>query len=256
MTEPTPAATPGAERPAGRGRLFLVLLLLAGLAVAAAYRSAFFRLAEVEVTGLSRLTEERLMETADLTYGISRWIRPAALIERRLLAEPWVKLAHAEWQWDRLILSIAEREPVGLLRYHDVFYLALDEDGTVLEQVELARRGPLPVISGPVAGPALRGLPLTHPGLQDALAVLYRMAPALRAEISEIQVEDDRSLTLYMTGGATVRWGAVPDGRLRLPEVERKIGHFGEIWHKYVKRRQGCEIDLRPSGPATTSGCE
>ncbi len=236
--------------PARRRRLWLALVALLGICAFAVYRSALFKLERVEVKGGQRLTTGRIMEIAGLEPGVPRWERPAWEIEQRLGQEPWVKSVSAAWHWNRVVIQLEERQPVGLLRYYDRFYLALDEGGIILELVDLPEGDGLPVISGAVEpARALRGQRLEDPALADALLLLSRMAPDLREAVSEVHVSRERGLTLYMVSGPTVLWGALPEGPQRLADVEEQIRTFGEVWQSLPdKRLPGCVMDARIQG--------
>jgi cell division septal protein FtsQ len=244
-----------AERPHHRakGRFWLALVVLVGICLLAVYRSALFRLDELTLTGAHRLSEERVMEITGLAPGMARWERSAAAVEHLLRQEPWVKSVRAQWYWNKMHIAVLERYPVGVLQYHDLFYLVLDENGTILEQVELSERNGLPVISGTAPQSAVRGQRLHHAGLSDALTVISRFPAALRAQVSEVSIAPDRNLTLFMSGGTTVYWGHLPEGRNRIAEVDKKTAELDMTWHTVVKRRAGCEIDLQPVNSLTLS---
>jgi cell division septal protein FtsQ len=224
----------------------------------AVYRSALFRLDAVQVTGARRLTTVQLMEIAGLARGMPRWEHPAAAIEARLRQEPWIRSAHVAWAGNQVKIDLEERTAVGLLRYGDLFFLALDETGLILEQVDLKSAPGLPVIADVKVTTAVRGQQLNHQGLKDALTVLATMAEPLRAQVSQVQVEPDRALTLFMAAGATVQLGLLPDlERDRGPAVKQKLDLFDIYWNGASgKQLKGCKIDLRVEGTVISSdGC-
>jgi cell division septal protein FtsQ len=245
---------PQPRRRAGRLLSALVLLALAGSFWA--YRSPLFRLEQVEVTGAYRLTPAQVMALAGLEKGAFRFAHPSWSVESAVRRDPLVKEAEAVWQGQRLTVAVTEREPVGLIRYHERFYLTLDHEGRILEQVDLGRGPDLPVITGTTISSALRGQQLQHPGLADALFLLSQMAEKYRRQVSEVAVAEDRSLTLFMEGGATVAFGTLPPGKERAAVVERRLETFGGLWQRLPKRRTGCRIDLRVDQHPTAAGCE
>jgi cell division septal protein FtsQ len=252
------AEAPAQKKPQRRGRFWLALIAMIAICAFAVYRSALFRLDAVQVTGAKRLSTPQIMEIAGLTRGMPRWEHPAATIEARLRQEPWIRSAHVQWQGNQVKIDIAERVPVGLLRYGDLFYLALDESGLILEQVDLKSAPGLPVIADVKVTKAVRGQQLNHQGLNDALTVLATMAEPMRAQVSEVQVEADRSLTLFMAAGATVQFGLVPDlERDRQSSVTQKVGLLGRYWNAAPRKQMtGCKIDLRVDGTViSSSGC-
>jgi cell division septal protein FtsQ len=244
------------EERKARGWFWFALLVMLAVAGAAAYRSALFRATDIAVTGAGRLSRERVIQAAGLAIGAARWEHPAAAVEARLRQEPWIASATAAWEWGRLAITVKEREPVGLLRYSDRFYLVLDDTGVILGQAELDSKQNLPVVSGRQVSTALRGQQVPDPGLQDALLLLSRMQDQFRGQISEVAVADDRSLTLYMASGATVQWGTIPDGDDRLQGLQEKVTYFGGLWNGTVKKKTGgCTIDMRLDNSYRTLGC-
>lgn len=246
---------PQAEESGGRGWFWLALFVMAAICAVAAYRSALFRFERLEVTGLERLTEARITELTGLVKGGARWQHPASSIRERLLADPWIKSADVTWRWSTVSIQLAEREPIGLIRYSDRYYLMLDVTGVILSQAELQVGQALPVIAGKEVQTALRGRTLADPGVLDALAVLAPMAPPLRNQISEVRVGEDRSLTFYMAPGAMVLWGRVPVDGNRADVTMEKMKVFGGLWNGIGNRTKACQIDLRVEGNYSAGGC-
>ena len=255
MTEEWQADETEQEESGGKGWFWLALVVMLSIAAIAGYRSAWFRATEIEITGLDRLPREAVLEAAGLTVGAPRWENPAAQIQARLAAEPWIAAATATWERGRVAIAIEERKSAGLLRYSDRFYLVLDQTGVILGQTELDPKNTLPVISGKTVTTALRGQQLPDAGLQDALLLLARMSEGYPSHISEVKVAADRSLTLYMVSGATVDWGTIPDSHDRLEALNDKIETFFGFWNGLKKRSGGCKIDMRVSGSVIPSGC-
>lgn len=257
MTEQLPAGSALVrERPAGGGRLWFVVLLLAAVAAFALYQSPLLRLQSLEVKGNEHLSRERLIEVAGLYPGSPRWELTATRVATRLKQEPWVKTARAEWTGNRLLVEVTERTPVSLLPYQSK-WVALDASGIILELVDSPAKMRLPVISGVAAGSGLRGRQLPHPGLSDALLVLSAMVDSFRNQVAEVNVDSDRSLTLVMVGGAWVQWGQVSDGKDRAQSVNLKLQAFSSFWQKVSRQKlSSCRIDLRVNGRVIPSGCE
>lgn len=239
-----------------RFRLRPLLLLLIVLAAVGVAISPVLRLQKVEVTGLKRLTEAQVLEEAGIQLGTPRWAYTAGQVENRLKAEPWIKTAHVSWSWDAMQIQVEEREPVGLLPYRDR-WVSLDETGLILELVDSPAAAHLPVIGGISTSKALRGQKLNTPGLTDALLVLSWMGDSLRSQVGQVQVDPDRSLTFYLSGRTTVRWGILPEtSHDRLSAVQEKLKILGGSLQEIPKQRgSSCEIDLRPE-PYVSLSCK
>lgn len=250
------AVAPAPERTPKRGRLRLVLIILAAVCGLALYRSPVLRLQGAEVVGVQHLSAERILEAAGLTAGAPRWGNPGYRIEERLRQEPWVKSVKAEWTWNRLRIDVAERSAVALLPYQGKWVL-LDETGMILELAESPTALKLPVVAGVITTKALRGQQLSHQGLSDALLVISYLAAPLGDQVSQVDIKPDLELVFFMVGGAQVQWGAVPDDpKVREQAVTDKIKLFGDVWPGLKKRGPTCSIDMRVQGWAYPQGCK
>lgn len=240
-----------------RSGFWLALLAMLGICLFAVWRSALFRLERVQITGSQRLSQADILEVTGLAPGMLRWEVPAERIQRRLAAEPWVRSAKVSWNGNVLLIEVAEREPLALLQYQGRYYLVLDEEGSILGQRLMDEGDRLPVVAGLTITKALRGQKLPHAGLLDALSVLAWTAPPLRAQISEIQVREDRYIRLFMTGGATVDWGILPETAAKRDEfIKGQLRNFGEVWEKIPRAKLAtCQIDLRVEGKVFPAGC-
>jgi cell division septal protein FtsQ len=248
------------EEPGRRGRLgfWLALLVMLGICLFAVWRSALFRLERVQITGNQRLSQADILEIAGLAPSMLRWEVPAARVQERLAAEPWIKKATVSWKGNRLLIEIEEREPLALLQYQGRYYLVLDEQGGILGQRLLEEGDRLPVVSGLTVTRALRGQKLSHQGLLDALAILAWTAPELRGQISEVQVREDNYIRFIMATGATVDWGILPQPAARRDAfIEGQLKSLFALWEKIPRAKmQGCQIDLRVENKVFPSGCQ
>ncbi|MFZ5815507.1 MAG: cell division protein FtsQ/DivIB [Bacillota bacterium] len=257
MEHEEPVQEEGRER-GGRTGFWLALLVMLGLCLFAVYRSALFRLERVQILGNERLTQADILAMAGLEPGMLRWEASPEQVAQRLTADPGIRSAAVSWSGNRLVIVLAERKPLALLQYHGRFYLLLDEEGYILGQQLLEEGSRMPVISGLTITRALRGQQLEHRGLLDALALLAWTAPDLRSQVSEVQVREDRYIRLFMTGGATVDWGVLPEtASQRDGFIQGQLKSFGELWEKIPRgKRSTCQIDLRVEGKVFPSGCQ
>lgn len=261
MTKHLRAATETPPDPqTGRGRLWLLLFLILAVSAYGLYQSPVLRLQKSEVVGVRHLSAARVLEAAELSPGAPRWEHPAYRIEERLIAEPWIEKADAQWTWNRLQIKVTERSAIALLPYQGKWVL-LDQTGMILELADSPAGLKLPVISGVATGKALRGQQLMHVGLNDALYVLSWMAAPTASQISEVHVKPDGQLGFFMVGGVQVEWGGVPrESSLRQESVQAKIKLFGDLWSGLSKRDASCTIDMRPvdlrADGLATKGCK
>lgn len=244
-----------AASPRKRGLALLMgALLLGGLF--ALLRSPALRVSDVTATASSHLSAADLKLLAGVRPGDFVWGAQPASVAERLESEAWVKEAQVTRTGNQLAIAVTERQPVALFPYGQNFFLLLDEEGVILGLQELSD-GLLPVVSGAQIGGALRGRSVSDSGVKDALTLLGWMAPDLRSQVSQIAVESERRLTLYLTGGATVRWGRLSSGTDAEAEVTKRLKELGWYWQHVDKAKvRGCVIDMRVADRLIPSGCE
>lgn len=244
-----------ASSPRRRGlSLLMGALLLGGLL--ALLRSPALRVGDVKAAPSAHLSAAELLALAGVQPGDLLWSAQPSTLVKRLEAEAWIREAQVTRTGNELAIAVTERQPVALFPYGEHFFLLLDEEGVILGLQELSD-GLLPVISGAQIGGALRGRTVTDAGVTDALLLLSWMAPELRGQVSQIEVESERRLTLYLTGGATVRWGRLPVGTGAEAAVAKRIAELGGYWSQVDRTKaRGCVIDMRVADRLIPSGCE
>lgn len=243
-------ATPHPEERSGRRfpALWLALLVLAGVGGYALLNSAYFRVERITVVGNETVTTARLLAMADVRPGELRWNHPAESVAHRVLSEAWVRDAKVVWRTGELVISVTEREPLGLLPYHTSF-VVVDHAGVVLEQVPSLTAARLPVITGVPVEQTLRGQRIRHQGLSDALYLLSWMADPLLKVVGEINVDERRHLTFYVDN-IPVMWGRMPDDGERETVTRAKLATFGATLRAAQESKDPvCYIDFRATQP-------
>ena len=128
-----------------------------------------------------------------------------------------------------VIVALEEREPVAIIPYTEAFYV-IDGSGVVLGPAELLD---LPVLNGQIPVGLVLGEVVASRSLQTGGArVAALCTPALRDEISEINVLDLEDIQLVTRRGVRVRLGPGVDLPLKIEVLE-------SLFHRL------------PSGPAS-----
>lgn len=184
------------------GALVLACLVVGYMAVSAVSRSGAFRVVDLRLAGLHRLTAADLEPlTADIR-GASIFSVNLDQLRDRLLTSPWV----AEASVRRLVpgtiaVTIVEREPVALARFPSGLFL-LDGSGSLVD-----RFGPkyadldLPMVDGfeVVPRPGLRVEPARAVLATSVLRALSRRPDLLR-RLSQVDVSDDHNAVAMLEG--------------------------------------------------------
>ncbi len=188
-------------------------------AVALLLHSPLFRVDEVRVRGLERLSAGEVQRQAGLTSRFYLWQLRPRLVEERLRRHPRVAGARVLVRWPRtVILVVAERRPAAYVRGTGPLWLEVDGTGQVLsvagERVPLS----LPLVTAETAFRAEAGKRLRAPGLAAALQAAVLLGGRWAGTASEIHLRRDGQLVLYLLDGIPVYlgWGEETDTRLRL----------------------------------------
>jgi cell division protein FtsQ len=177
----------------------------------------YFALREIRVSGIDRISEDRILRQASLGPGINVLAVNLSVVRKRLLAHPWVSEAAVQ----RVIpsglqISIQEHRPLAIIDLGRRFLI--DENGEIFKELEPGDPMDLPVISGLMYSDLEFGSAHRRPALRSSeafAATAFEESPAhsssYRAAVSVLQL--------------TRRHPAVlPSGRIRSVQVDREIG--------------------------------
>lgn len=227
------------------GSVVAVVLMTVGLAVqegprlvAAIADHPYFAVSEIVVTPTKHVRAGTLLESADLRAGTSLWRLEPAELEARLEGHPWIRRATVRREFPRrLVVDVAEREPVAILFLEQLYYV--DSTGTAF--VKVGERDPLdlPFVTGVEAAILADERPYARHAIRQALRLLRSMAAAgLPFRISEVHIERERGITVFPVEprvALTFGWSG----------FGTKLGRLGRVLEDFKGReRQIREIDL------------
>ena len=172
----------------------LLVLLVFGVGAYATTKSSFFSVKDVEVIGAgARVSEEEVLEAADINDDSSMVGLNVEEIDERVTAIPWVAQVDIERNWPdsvRIILEERIASVIAILPSGRKFLL--DRSGVVLEEVRESDLG-LPIIRVDSVGvlgeriagitPLLRAAEEVTPDLQAWILALTPTGGGVRAEL-------------------------------------------------------------------------
>lgn len=222
--------TPVRRRQTPWRTLARIVLVLAIAALAyggyAASRNSAFRVREVEVRGLERLTREEVVRTSGL-LGASILRLPSAEAEARLERLPYVARASAHGGWSSPVrLEIEERAPRLVLRRGGKSYL-VDDSGVVLEQVSRPPRLPLLVLATKAGGDLRPGDRLESGQSAFALAVYGELPQTLRPEVERLTYREGAGYALSSSAGWTAALGDGTQPGVKVEVLRRVLSRKG-----------------------------
>jgi cell division protein FtsQ len=107
----------------------------------------YFKAAEITVHGEKRLSEQAVLELAELEDEVNILSVNLSMIRKRLVAAPWIQSAAVRRELpSRLSISVKEHEPLALLDVGRLFLI--NTAGEIFKEAEPMEMTGLPVISG------------------------------------------------------------------------------------------------------------
>ena len=187
-----------------------------------------FSTTNIEIKGATQLGPSEIQRIAGLAIGRNVFRVDAEEAAARLLAEPWIEEASVQRRLPGTYqIQIKERRALALLSAGDLYLVG--EDGVAFKKLSRGDPADLPIITG---------LPVTviEKDKRAAASVLLQAASLLRdyveaglsrrEPISEVRIEPDDSLSVYVGADATfVRFGKAP----YRPKLRRLREVFGQL---------------------------
>jgi cell division protein FtsQ len=229
------------ERQLARRRRTLTVLALAVLVVVlwAIERSALVGLESIEVVGTERLTEEAVLEAADLELGTSTLRLRLGRVEDRVTALPLVRETTAR-RLDplRVRIEVDERTPVLVTGGAGEPHL-VDRTGVVIAPGTVDG---LPVVELAGPPPDLGERAPDDAPLGEAVRTWRGLSGPLRTEVVGYDARVAGDLDLQLRSGVTVRFG-------RAERIDEKVRALGAVLED-LEAAEVSEIDVRaPARP-------
>jgi cell division protein FtsQ len=166
---------------------------LAATAMDETTRRLGFGLAEVEVTGLVRMTPSEVVERMELTAATSLIGFDAEGARRRLLAVPWIRSATVRvYLPGKIAVSLVERDPFAIWQ-REGQVLLVDREGRVIGPYDDPRFSHLPLVVGRGAERRV-----------GEVGALLDPHPAIRSRVRAAVLVADRRWTLKLGDGVDV----------------------------------------------------
>ena len=202
--------TEGAGHRWGELGLLLAVLLLPMAAYELLYqnaRSERWLVQEVVVVGCDRLSEEVVLEAADLRRPRSLWTLRRRDIEAALATHPWIASAEVSVQWrGRVLIGVVEREARAVTLGESLWLL--DEEGrTIIAKERLEERdAQLPWLVGVLTPEADAVDPLRWSEARMVMEAWARRADAPGwPRLTEVHTEGSGYVRVFGAEGLEVR---------------------------------------------------
>jgi cell division protein FtsQ len=191
----------------------LGVILLAGLAVWLVGFSSVFAASRIEVRGNSQVTAAEVQAAAAVPLGTPLIRLDTAAIAARVEALPPVAAAEITRHLDGAVeIAVTERTALYALRVDGAYHL-VDAGGFDYLTVAEAPEG---LLQATVAAGQDRLL-------ADAATAVAALTPALREQITSMNVTSPDHIEFALASGATLLWGSAEDSDLKAVAAEALV---------------------------------
>lgn len=212
----------------GSSIFFILLLLLTAYLLIG---SSFFEIQKIEVKGNKFYTTEKIKSLADIDLHQNIFKVNLSAASSRIRKLPMIREAQVKRELPSgVIISVIERKPVAFLFALQDFIL-IDEEGVYCRKGK-ARETDLPVITGFSAHIPPEGQVVQNKFLTIALEVIKNLPQGLNSTLSEINVDENKKITIYTLAGIQCRMG-----------LSDNIAHKGDVLGQVLDKLEDREID-------------
>jgi len=187
--------------------------------------SPHFAIQHIEIRGNQHMSSEAVLETAGIALGQNVFAVAPEEVKRRLMQQPWIEsvVVHRRLAGS-FSIELRERRAVALLALSELYLVS--DDGVAFKPLAAGDPYDMPIITGIELTQVTEDRRASASALMSVVALLhdYQDAGLWRREvISEIHVEQDGALSLYVGSDATqVRLGK-PPFRQKLERLQEVI---------------------------------
>ena len=202
--EPKKTRVPLSFRWVGRvlawmGTLGLCLAVVGGISIGLLYgyrfltNSPYFALKNLEISGNLRLTSREVLDMAGLHNGMNSLLISIDDVERKLIANSWIKDVSVRRSLpDGITIRLEEREPRFWVRHNNELYYA-DMQGGLIVPVSVGRFAPFPTLE-------------VEAGAEDLMARLPELLASLAssrmavdvASLSRVRLSPGRGVEVFL----------------------------------------------------------
>ena len=160
----------------------------------------YFKAKALAVTGIHRLTQEKVLQQAKITKGVNIFSVNLIKVRKRLLAQPWIEDAQVSRDLPTGIdIRIKEQDPLAILDIGRKFII--NTQGEIFKEMDASDQCHLPVISGlQFSDINVKGEPRSAPfdAVMKVLVLGQKSESILPCKsIRRIDVDREMGLTIY-----------------------------------------------------------
>jgi cell division septal protein FtsQ len=209
---------------------------VSGVLLFAVLRLDFFKIDQIEVVGVKRVSEKEILKRSGLIIGGNMVFFSDVDVTREIMKNSWITDVHIKREFPgKVIVEVKEAEPFCMVLGKDGELYYMNKSGKKLGKANFDVGLDFPILTGEgIEDPKLLGEAL------EILKFSLRSAVLTWKEISEINVNPIYGITVLSTDGRRVDFGQ-EDIEKKWYRVEKIISHVRRInlTEKYINISSG-----------------
>jgi len=203
-----------------------------GFAWHAMSRSPTFAIDDIQVTGLTRSTEDEIRTLAGVEMGDNSVALDTNELAHAIEKHPWVRKANVLRRLPRgLTLEITEHQPIALVALEHLYYV--DADGEVIKRLTPGESEILPVVTGLSKDDVAESDQLALSQIRAALSFIEAWSRAKpNSTVEEVHVGPSGTIAVALSAdGVRVHLGPAPwdDAIARYDEIVADAAERGVV---------------------------
>ncbi len=209
---------------------------MSGVLLFAVLRLDFFKIDQIEVVGVKRVSEKEILKRSGLIIGGNMVFFSDVDVTREIMKNSWITDVHIKREFPgKVIVEVKEAEPFCMVLGEDGELYYMNKSGKKLGKANFDIGLDFPILTGEgIEDPKLLGEAL------EILKFSLRSAVLTWKEISEINVNPIYGIAVLSTDGRRVDFGQ-EDIEKKWYRVEKIISHVRRInlTEKYINISSG-----------------
>jgi len=191
----------------------------------ALWQAPLFKVREIRVTGVSRLTTQSVLASAAIPADATLPKLPKAAVLGRLLANPWIADATVHREFPGTVeIEVVEHVPVALVDAGGTEIWFVSADGHWLGRRSEEDTTPVPTIREVPGVAPVAGKTTDSEELRNALAVVTGLSPELRAQVRSVSASTVDKTALMLGENIQVFVGSAEDIGKKDELIRRILG--------------------------------
>ena len=225
-------------------KLFLMLGSILLLVASYVLHQPWLAFGRLDVQGNSRVTREEINQWGNVPTPLNIFNVDKKSLAKALQNDYRVESSSVSYGWPNVLrVVIKERQPALYVACEGGEYAKLDRTGHVIDLQPGIPDDSAPYVSGCYVGQVQKGDVIKNQDVLGLLDFLSKLKPDLKKRITEIAMDDQKSIKIFLEGGVPIIIGTYQNGE---EKMDTFIAICQELESKKIKAKY---IDLTYDKP-------